>query len=62
MIASVKSSSNDEITLNWRCFFGSIMPNVLGWSLIAEAAVIQGEVTQGEGQWCEARLVSPLIY
>lgn len=62
MIASVKSSSNDEITLNWRCFFESIMPSVLGWSFIAEAALIQGEVSQSEGQWCEPRSVSPLIY
>lgn len=52
MIASVKSSSNDEVTLGWRCFFGSIVPSALIWSLLAEAAVIQGEVTQGEGQQC----------
>lgn len=52
MIASVKSSSNDEVTLSWRCFFGSIVPSALIWSLLAEAAVIQGEVTQGEGQQC----------
>lgn len=33
---NVKSSRSDEIILNWRVFFGSIVPSVSSWPFMAE--------------------------
>lgn len=60
MMAGVKSSSNDEIALNWK-FSGSIVPSVLGWSLIAGTADLWSERI-GRGQQCKFRSMSGLIY